>query len=118
MEFPATPSSRGPSRTRGRSGLPIRRHLPQWVGKADFATLQPLPTELSGDKLGRRHTDTAGGQGRSVGGPALYEGKTARRLTWTIAEGDDRSWPWQMAYDLWWARSRTAEIAVERFATA
>ncbi len=83
--------------------------------------MQPLPTDLSGDTLGRRHTDTAGGQGRSVGGPALYEGKTARRMTWAIAEGDDRSWPWlgmQMAYDLWRARSRTAEIAVERFATA
>ena len=39
--------------------LLIRRHLPEWADKVDFATLEALPTELIGDKLGRRYTDTA-----------------------------------------------------------
>ena len=39
--------------------LLIRRHLPRWVDKVDFATLEALPTELIGEELGRRYTDTA-----------------------------------------------------------
>lgn len=39
--------------------LLIRRYLPEWADAADFATLEALPTELIGDKLGRRYTDMA-----------------------------------------------------------
>lgn len=39
--------------------LLIRRYLPEWADRADYATLEALPTELIGDKLGRRYTDMA-----------------------------------------------------------
>ena len=34
--------------------LLIRRHLPKWANEVDFTTLEALPTELIGEKLGRR----------------------------------------------------------------
>ena len=39
--------------------LLIRRYLPEWAARVDYTTLEALPTELIGDKLGRRYTDTA-----------------------------------------------------------
>lgn len=51
--------------------LLIRRHLPKWADKVGFATLEALPTELIGDKLGRRHTDTAW-RARSLDGGTDY----------------------------------------------
>ena len=36
----------------------IRRHLPEWAGTADFATLEAVPTEHVTDRLGLRYSDT------------------------------------------------------------
>ena len=40
-------------------GLLIRRHVPEWAGKVDFATLRPLPTELVDERLRLRYPDMA-----------------------------------------------------------
>ena len=37
--------------------LLIRRHVPEWADRIDYATLQPLPTELIDEQLRRRYPD-------------------------------------------------------------
>ena len=37
--------------------LLIRRHVPEWADGIDYATLQPLPTELIDEQLRRRYPD-------------------------------------------------------------
>ena len=37
--------------------LLIRRHVPEWAGRIDYRTLQPLPTELIDEELRRRYPD-------------------------------------------------------------
>ena len=39
--------------------LLIRRHVPEWADSVEYRTLQPLPTELTDEKLRRRQPDTA-----------------------------------------------------------
>ena len=35
----------------------IRRHIPEWIDRIDYRTLQPLPTELIDEELRRRYPD-------------------------------------------------------------
>ena len=35
----------------------IRRHIPEWIDRIDYRTLQPLSTELIDDELRRRYPD-------------------------------------------------------------
>lgn len=49
----------------------IRRHLPEWAGTADFATLEAVPTEHVTDRLGLRYSDTVW-RVRSLDGKTNY----------------------------------------------
>ncbi len=68
--------------------LLIRRYLPEWADRVDFATLEALPTELIEDRLGRRYTDMAW-RVRSLDGDTACEGWSRRAGTKTSTG----SWP-------------------------